>query len=197
MGFRSLRVINEDRVAPGGGFPTHPHRDMEIFSYIVSGSLEHRDSLGNGRRLSPGQIQLMSTGSGVRHSEFNPSSQDPVHFLQIWILPSRTGLEPSYTEWHPEAPSVADKILVISADGRDNSAIIHQDADVFLIRLDSRESCEHILRSGRAFWFQTIAGSASINGEHVEAGDGAFTEDSGKVILQAITPLEGLLFDLR
>ena len=136
MGFRSLRVINDDRVAPGQGFGTHPHRDMEIFSYVLEGTLEHRDSMGNGRQLKPGRIQLMSAGRGITHSEFNPSRDQPLHFLQIWIQPRERGLTPSYTEWHPK-PEHADaaKVLVISPDGRDGSATIHQDADIYRIQL--------------------------------------------------------------
>ena len=136
MGFRSLRVINEDRVAPGEGFGTHPHRDMEIFSYVLEGALEHKDSLGNGRTLRPGQIQLMSAGAGVTHSEFNPSRTDGLHFLQIWIQPREKGLPPSYTEWHPQPQNDSDgKVLVISPDGRHGSATIHQDAEIYRLRL--------------------------------------------------------------
>ncbi len=129
MGFRSLRVINDDRVAPGRGFGTHPHRDMEIFSYVLEGALEHKDSMGNGRVLEPGQIQLMSAGRGVTHSEFNPLPDKPLHFLQIWIQPRVRGLTPGYTEWLPKPEhAAAPKVLVISSDGRDGSATIHQDA---------------------------------------------------------------------
>src|ERR1041385_1321420 len=137
MGFRSLRVINDDRVAPGQGFGAHPHRDMEIFSYVLEGTLEHQDSMGNGRQLKPGRIQLISAGSGIMHSEFNPSRSDPLHFLQIWIQPRARSLRPSYTEWDPSnAAADAKKVLVISPDGNDGSATIHQDADVYRIRLE-------------------------------------------------------------
>ncbi|MBC8126458.1 MAG: pirin family protein, partial [Gloeobacteraceae cyanobacterium ES-bin-144] len=159
MGFRSLRVINEDRVAPRGGFPTHPHRDMEIFSYVLSGTLAHKDSLGNGSELKPGQIQLMSAGSGVAHSEFNPSNKEPVHFLQIWITPRARGLMPSYTEWHPSAETQSSaKQLVISPDGRGNSAIIQQDANIYRIRLKAGESASHEVLTGRGVWFHLITG---------------------------------------
>ena len=128
MGFRSLRVINQDRIAPGGGFPTHPHRDMEIFSYLVEGELQHQDSLGNGRVLKPGQIQMMCAGKGVLHSEFNPSDSEISHLLQIWIQPDQRGLVPSYTEWHPDpAKDQESKVLVISREGRENSASIRRD----------------------------------------------------------------------
>jgi redox-sensitive bicupin YhaK (pirin superfamily) len=136
MGFRSLRVINDDRVAPGQGFGTHPHRDMEIFSYVLEGALQHKDSMGNGSVLKPGQIQLMSAGRGVTHSEFNSSRDEPLHFLQIWIQPRERGLAPSYTEWRPNpAQANAPKVLVISPDGREGSATIHQDAEIYRIRL--------------------------------------------------------------
>src|SRR5215472_16532996 len=137
MGFRSLRVINDDRVAPGQGFGTHPHSDMEIFSYVLEGALQHKDSMGNGSVLRPGQIQLMSAGRGVTHSEFNPSPSEPLHFLQIWIQPRERGLKPSYTEWHPKAELAnVPKVLVISPDGREGSATIHQDAEIYRIRLE-------------------------------------------------------------
>ena len=197
MGFRSLRVINEDFVAPGGGFPTHPHRDMEIFSYIVEGSLAHRDSMGNGRVLEPGQIQLMSAGRGVTHSEFNPSQAGPMHLLQIWIQPRERGLKPGYTEWHPSAASdSAAKVLVISSDGRDGSAIIHQDADVYRVRLRAGESVSHGVISGRGVWIQIIKGAVSVNGTPLTAGDAASTEDTGLLAITASADTEALLFDL-
>ena len=197
MGFRSLRVINEDHVAPGGGFPTHPHRDMEIFSYIVGGSLAHRDSMGNERVLEPGQIQLMSAGSGVTHSEFNPSSKDPVHLLQIWITPRERGLKPGYTEWHPKpASDSAAKVLVISPDGRDGSATIRQDAEVFRVRLRAGQSLSHEVHAGRGMWLQIIRGSVNVNGKPLTAGDAVSTEDAGMLAVVASDDAEALLFDL-
>ncbi|NBQ04790.1 MAG: cupin domain-containing protein [Actinobacteria bacterium] len=146
MGFQSLRVINDDRVAAGGGFPEHPHRDMEIFSYVLEGSLAHRDSLGNERTLKPGQIQLMSAGTGVRHSEFNPSNTDATHFLQVWIQPRTSGLSPTYTEWHPDIKiQNSPKVLVISPDGREGSACIQQDVSIYRLRLKTGESVSHEL----------------------------------------------------
>ena len=197
MGFRSLRVINEDHVAPGGGFPTHPHRDMEIFSYIVEGSLAHRDSMGNGRVLEPGQIQLMSAGTGVTHSEFNPSQAGPVHLLQIWIQPRNRGLKPGYTEWHPKAADDgAAKVLVISPDGREDSAIIHQDADVYRVRLRAGESLTHGVLTGRGVWLQIIKGGVSVNGTPLSTGDAVSTEESGVMAFTAGGDCEALLFDL-
>ena len=197
MGFRSLRVINEDHVAPGGGFPTHPHRDMEIFSYVVAGALAHRDSMGNGRVLAPGQIQLMSAGTGVTHSEFNPSADDPLHLLQIWILPHERGLKPDYTEWHPDAAHDDDaKVLVISPDGRDGSATIRQDADVYRVRLGAGQSVSHDVRAGRGVWFQIVTGGMSVNDEALSAGDAASAEDGGTLTFTASEDAEALLFDL-
>jgi redox-sensitive bicupin YhaK (pirin superfamily) len=198
MGFRSLRVINEDRIAPGSGFPTHPHRDMEIFSYVLEGALEHKDSMGNGRQLMPGQIQLMSAGSGVAHSEFNPSRSEPGHFLQIWIKPRAQGLTPSYTEWHP-TPEIENtaKVLVISPDGRENSATIHQDADIYRIRLKAGQSVPHELAPGRGAWFQLIKGGVTLNGTPLAAGDAASTEDAGPLSITATEDAEALLFDLK
>lgn len=197
LGFRSLRVINDDRVAPGRGFPTHPHRDMEIFSYVLAGTIEHRDSLGNGRQLRPGQIQLMSAGTGVTHSEFNPSSAEPLHLLQIWIRPRARGLAPRYTEWHPRPEHErAAKVLVISPDGRDGSATLHQDAEVYRLRLEPGQRVTHELRPGRGAWLQIAAGRAVLNGTLLEAGDGASTEAPGTLTLAATETTEALLFDL-
>jgi redox-sensitive bicupin YhaK (pirin superfamily) len=198
MGFRSLRVINDDIVAAGRGFPEHPHRDMEIFSYVLEGALAHRDSLGNERILTPGQIQLMSAGAGVRHSEFNPSATEPTHFLQIWIQPREQGLRPSYTEWHP-SPRHADdpKVLVISADGRDGSAGIQQDAEIFRILLEPGQSLQHEVREGRGIWLQIAEGSLAVNGIKLDSGDAAATEESGILTLTANSRTNALLFDLH
>ena len=198
MGFRSLRVINEDKVAPSGGFPTHPHRDMEIFSYVVSGAIAHKDSMGNGRELKPGQIQLMSAGSGVTHSEFNPSGNDPLHLLQIWILPEHSGLKPSYTEWHPKLDSDEEsKVLVISPDGRGESATIHQDALIYRVRLKAGETVDHDLAEGRGLWLQVIKGSFEAGDISIEAGDALSTESSGISEFTASEDSEALLFDLK
>ncbi len=198
MGFRSLRVINEDRVAAGCGFPRHPHRDMEIFSYVVSGALEHQDSLGNGRRLKPGEIQLMSAGSGVEHSEFNPSKTEDTHFLQIWIQPRTQGRQPSYTEWKPtENDEREAKVLVISPEGRGHSAAINQDVEVYRLRLKAGETVNHQLVQDHGMWLQVINGEIEIEGSRLLAGDGLSGEDVGEVLFSAIEPSEALLFDFK
>jgi quercetin 2,3-dioxygenase len=198
MGFRSLRVINEDRIAPGMGFGTHPHRDMEIFSYVLEGGLEHKDSMGNGSILKPGQVQLMSAGSGVTHSEFNPSRTDAGHFLQIWILPDKRSLPPSYTEWSPKPEhDTSAKVLIISPDGRDDSATIHQDACVYRIRLEAGGSTTHELASGRGAWLQIMRGAITLNSTKLTTGDGACTEAAGTYTITASEPSEALLFDLK
>ena len=197
MGFRSLRVINDDRIAARTGFPTHPHRDMEIFSYVLEGQLAHRDSMGNARVLEPGQIQLMSAGSGVTHSEFNPAD-GTTHLLQIWIQPKQRGLTPRYTEWTP-APEQENqpKVLVISPDGRDGSATIAQDADIYRIKLQPGESATHFLAPGRGLWLHLVRGEAEINGAGISPGDAVSSERAGEFTLTATTaPVEALLFDL-
>lgn len=197
MGFRSLRVINQDRIAPGAGFPTHPHRDMEIFSYVLEGSLKHADSMGNSRELKPGQIQMMSAGSGVTHSEFNPS-RDPLHILQIWILPHTRGLTPTYTEWEPVDRNARGKTLLISPDGRDDSATIHQDAFVHRVLLAPGESVSHDLAGGRGLWLQVIRGPLELNDATLRDGDGASTEAAGNYRITAgDREVEALLFDLN
>jgi len=198
MGFRSLRVINDDWVAPGQGFGTHPHRDMEIFSYVLEGAIAHKDSMGNGRELKPGQIQLMSAGQGVTHSEFNPSRSEPMHLLQIWIQPRERGLKPSYTEWLPKPEQANDpKVLVISPDGRDGSATIHQDADIYRLRLKPGQTVTHDLRSGRGAWLQVASGAVKFNGVPLETGDGASIETAGTLEFTGTQATEALLFDLR
>jgi redox-sensitive bicupin YhaK (pirin superfamily) len=198
MGFRSLRVINDDVIAPRGGFPTHPHRDMEIFSYVLEGSLAHQDSMGNARVLQPGQIQLMSAGTGVTHSEFNPSPDVAARLLQIWILPRQRGLQPRYTDWTPAADRADDaKVLVISPDGRDGSATIAQDADIYRLKLQPGESSVHDLAPGRGLWLHLVRGEGTLNGEGIAAGDAASSERAGSHTLTAgREPVEALLFDL-
>ncbi|RYD35834.1 MAG: pirin family protein [Verrucomicrobiaceae bacterium] len=198
MGFRSLRVINDDRIAAGGSFPTHPHRDMEIFSYLLAGNLAHQDSMGNSRVLKPGEIQLMRAGSGVRHSEFNPSSTEPAHLLQIWITPDTRGLEPAYTEWTPAPGRENDaRTLVISSDGRDGSATIAQDASIYLIKPQPGVPVSHELAKGRGLWLHVAKGSLSVNGIELAAGDAVCLEEPGEIgILSISDSPEAILFDL-
>ena len=197
MHFRTLRVINEDHIAAGGGFPMHPHRDMEIFSYVLDGALAHQDSMGNSRVLKPGQIQLMSAGRGVTHSEFNPSDTDRTHMLQVWLFPSKRNLEPGYTEWHPKTEHANEsKVLVISEDGREDSAVIHQDASIYRLKIAKGQEVTHDLKEGRGAWIQIARGSASLNGATIAAGDAASTEDAGTLTLTATEDTEALLFDL-
>lgn len=196
MGFRSLRVINEDRVAPGMGFGTHPHRDMEILTYIVAGRLAHKDSMGNGREIAAGQLQAMSAGTGLTHSEFNPSRTDPVHLLQIWLLPDRRGRTPRYSEWSPRAGENPALTLLASPDGRDGSAAIHQDALLYLVKLDHPAAFTHRLSAGRAAWLQLIRGTLTLNGQPLAAGDGAAVEGEASLALDTATAAEALLFDL-
>ncbi len=196
MGFRTLRVINEDRVAPGMGFGTHPHRDMEILTYILAGRLAHKDSMGNGREIAPGQLQAMSAGTGITHSEFNPSRTDPVHLLQIWLLPDRRGHTPRYAEWSPAPEKNSALTLLASPDGREGSAAIHQDAQLYLAKLGAAASLTHPLATGRAAWLQVMRGSLTLNGHALAAGDGAAVESESALALHASTDAEALLFDL-
>jgi redox-sensitive bicupin YhaK (pirin superfamily) len=197
MGFGPLRVINEDRVAPGGGFPTHPHRDMEIISYVLEGALEHKDSLGTGSVIRPGDVQRMTAGSGVRHSEYNASGKEPVHFLQIWIIPEREGLEPSYEQKAFEAADKRGRLRLIgSPSGRDGSVTIHQDADLYATLLEAGQSVTHDLKAGRCAWVQVASGSVAVNGQKLEAGDGMAVEGAGDLRLEAETAAEVLLFDM-
>ena len=174
MGFRTIRVINDDRVAPGGGFPTHGHRDMEIISYVLDGGLEHRDSLGTGSVIRPGDVQRMSAGTGVRHSEFNASKTEGVRFLQIWILPERPGLAPGYEQKSfPAAERQGRLRLVASRDGRDGSVTVHQDASLYVATLNPGDQVAFSLPKGRFGWVQVARGEVSLNGEPLSEGDGA------------------------
>lgn len=198
MGFRALRVINDDRVVPGRGFGTHPHRDMEILSFVVEGELEHRDSLGNGSVIRPGDVQRMTAGTGIRHSEFNASPEVPVHLLQIWILPERSGLTPGYEEKHFGTAAIEGGLrLVASRDARDGSLTIRQDADIYATRLAPGQRVDHALAEGRVAWLQLARGSVELNGRLLTEGDGAAIE--GEPILSirtAADDAEFLLFDM-
>jgi quercetin 2,3-dioxygenase len=197
MGFGPLRVINEDRVAPGQGFGTHGHRDMEIISYVLEGALEHKDSMGNGSVIRPGDVQRMSAGTGVQHSEFNPSKSELVHFLQIWIEPNVTGIAPGYEEKRFDAQSKRGTLrLVASHDGREGSVRIHQDASLYATLLDGEDQVQHRLASGRKAYVHLARGAVSVNGQHLRAGDAAKIEGASEVTLNAGAGAEALLFDL-
>jgi quercetin 2,3-dioxygenase len=197
MGFRSLRVINEDRVAPGRGFGTHPHRDMEIITYVLEGSLQHRDSMGNGSVIVPGEVQHMSAGTGVQHSEANPSRTEPLHLLQIWILPDRDGVAPGYGQkTYPREARLNRLCLVASADGRDGSIAIHQDAALSAMILEPGRALIWEVRPGRHAWIQVARGAISANDQKLAAGDGASTSMPGSIELAASEEAEVLLFDL-
>ena len=197
MGFRALRVINEDRVQPGRGFPTHAHNDMEILTYILEGALEHKDSMGNGSIIRPGEVQRMSAGTGVRHSEYNHSKSALVHFLQIWILPERRGIAPGYEQKEFSDADTRNRLRVIaSGDSRDGSVTIHQDADVYLARLDGGKEVIHQLRPQRYGWVQVARGEVLLNGERLTAGDGAAATGEGALTIRTERPAEVLLFDL-
>jgi redox-sensitive bicupin YhaK (pirin superfamily) len=196
MGFRSLRVINDDLVMPGMGFGTHPHRDMEIITYILSGALEHKDSMGNGRVIRTGDVQYMAAGTGVRHSEFNPSREEAVHLLQIWILPDTKGVTPRYAEKSFANTPAGALHLVASRAGRDGSIEIHQDADLWLAKLDPGQSVAHALSEDRHAWAHVAEGEVSINGQTLEGGDAAIFDKATTIDVRATKPAQVLLFDL-
>jgi len=197
MGFGPLRVINEDRVKPGAGFDTHGHRDMEIISYVIDGALEHKDSLGTGSVIVPGEIQRMSAGTGVRHSEYNHSQVEPVHFLQIWIQPSRQGLTPSYEQKAFDPTELDGRLrLVGSPDGGEGSVVIHQDVTLHAAKLDGEVSLEQPLASGRIAWVQVVRGELSLNGQRLEAGDGAALTDTDSLVFANARQAEILVFDM-
>jgi redox-sensitive bicupin YhaK (pirin superfamily) len=197
MGFGPLRVINDDRVAPGGGFPTHGHRDMEIVSYVLNGALEHKDSIGTGSIIRPGDVQRMSAGTGIRHSEFNASKTEPVHFLQIWIVPERQGLPPDY-EQKTFAVGETDGTLrlVGSRNGRGGSVTIHRDVDLYAARLARGQEVGHELRQGRGAWVHVARGAVALNGTPLKAGDGASLATAATLQLDQADDAELLLFDI-
>lgn len=196
-GFGPLLVINEDRVAPGQGFGTHGHRDMEIISYVLEGALEHKDSLGTGSVLHYGDVQRMSAGSGVRHSEFNGSQREPVHFLQIWIQPNVRGIAPSYEEKHFAPESKQGRLrLVASSDGREGSVLIHQDAAIFASILNGADSVEHTLTTARTAYVHVVRGQVTVNGAPLKGGDALKISGENSVRLERAEAAEVLVFDL-
>lgn len=197
MGFQSLRVMNEDRVEPGKGFGTHPHRDMEIVTYVLEGALEHKDSMGNGEVLRPGEFQRMSAGTGITHSEFNPSDTEPVHLYQIWLFPERKGIEPSYEQKQfPDDEMTNCLRLVASPDANDGSLMIHQDARIYLAKLDSGKQLVHELAVDRYAWLQVLRGNVTLYGERLETSDGAAVSDEQSLEIVATASAEIMLFDL-
>ena len=196
--FRSLRVMNEDVVEAGQGFGTHPHRDMEIVTYVLSGALEHKDSMGNGEVLRPGEFQRMSAGTGITHSEFNPSGDEPVHLYQIWLLPERNGIDPSYEQKKFAEEERRNRLrLVASRDARDGSLLIHQDARIYLSSLDEGSRIDHSLDRGRHAWLQVLRGSVTLNDQTLTTSDGAAVSEEDSLEIVASQPAEVMLFDLN
>ena len=197
MGFRALRVINEDWVQSGKGFGTHGHRDMEIITYVLDGVLEHKDSLGNGAVITPGEVQRMSAGTGIMHSEFNPSQTEPVHLLQIWILPDRQGLQPSYEQRAFGLEERQGKLRLIAArDGREGAVTIHQDVDLYSAVLQKGDRLSYQLQPNRYGWLQVAKGEVSLNGNALKAGDGVALSEAESLKIGTNTGAEILLFDL-
>lgn len=198
MGFGHLRVINEDKVSPGQGFPTHSHRDMEIISYVVDGALEHKDSIGNGSIIRPGDVQRMSAGTGISHSEYNASKESSVHFLQIWVLPEKQGIEPGYEQTYFSPEEKQGKLrLVGSRDGRDGSITIHQNVNLYATQLTTGEQIDHTLEANRMAWLQVVRGSITLNGHTLSIGDGAAISDTENLTVQGESDdAEFLLFDM-
>lgn len=197
MGFRSLRVINEDRVAPGQGFGEHAHNDMEIVSYVLDGALEHKDSLGNGEVLKPGEFQRISAGTGITHSEFNPSESEPTHFYQIWLLPKSRGIEPSYEQKYFADTELNNALrLVASPDGRNGSLSIHQDTSIYLSKINSGNTISYSIPSGRHAWLQVLRGSLTLNDRTLDTSDGAAISNETELNITASSDGEFMLFDL-
>ena len=197
MGFRDLRVINDDLVMPGMGFGKHPHRDMEIITYILSGALEHKDSMGNGRIIKPGEFQYMAAGTGVQHSEFNPSEREAVHLLQIWIQPDEAGVNPIYAEKSCANAASGRLHLIASKSGRDDSMRIHQDADLWLAKFNNGQTVTHELKPGRHAWVHVAEGSVTLNGKALKGGDAAAVSGEAKLELAGNGNAQVLLFDLN
>lgn len=195
--FRSLRVMNEDRIAPGQGFGTHPHNDMEIVTYVLEGALEHKDSMGNGEVLRPGEFQRMSAGTGITHSEFNPSSTDPTHLYQIWLVPEHKGVQPSYEQKRFDDGGMTNQLRLVASPGSEfGSLTIHQDARIYLAKLDAEKAVAHELSPGRHAWLQVLRGEITLNGASLQTSDGAAVSEETLLAIRATTDAEIMLFDL-
>jgi redox-sensitive bicupin YhaK (pirin superfamily) len=198
MSFRSLRVINEDRVAPGRGFPSHSHRDMEIVTYVLEGALRHQDSMGNGSVIRPGEVQRMTAGTGVTHSEANPSENESLHLLQIWILPDKKNRQPEYEQKMFSKEQKQGRLRLIAAnDGRNGAVTIHQDTQIYAVLLDVGDSIKHELAPGRHAWIQVARGAVTLNEKSLSQGDGAAVSDEPVIDIVGEAPAEILLFDLK
>lgn len=195
--FRALRVMNEDVVQPGQGFGTHPHDNMEIVTYVLSGALEHRDSMGNGEVLRPGEFQRMSAGTGITHSEFNPSADEPVHLYQVWLFPERKGIEPSYEQKRFDEAERRNRLRLVAArDGEDGALAIHADARIYLATLDRGRSVRPAIAPGRHAWLQVLRGGVALNGQAMSSGDGAAVSGEASLTIEAADDAEVMLFDL-
>jgi len=195
--FRALRVMNEDFVAPGEGFGTHPHDNMEIVTYVLKGALEHRDSMGNGEVLRPGEFQRMSAGTGITHSEFNPSPTEPVHLYQIWLFPAEKNIEPSYEQKRFDEAGRQNQLQLVASPGAENGALtIHQDAQIYLANLDDGQSAMHELAPDRHAWLQVLRGSVTLNDQQLQTSDGAAVSDESQLTITGNGPAEVMLFDL-
>jgi quercetin 2,3-dioxygenase len=197
MNFGPLRVINEDRIQPGEGFPTHGHENMEIISYVLEGALEHKDSIGTGSVIRPGEVQRMSAGTGIRHSEYNPSSDQGAHFLQIWVIPGQLNIDPGYEQKMFDPAERRGKLILVGAsDGRDGALTIHQDVDLYSAVLDDGDNVSLTMRDGRRAWVQVARGSAQLNGRQLHPGDGAAVSDEAILEMTATSQAEVLIFDM-
>jgi quercetin 2,3-dioxygenase len=197
LGFRTLRVINDDRVIPGAGFGTHSHQDMEIITYVLKGELEHKDSLGNGEVIKPGEAQIMSAGTGITHSEFNPSNADPVHFLQIWILPNQQGIAPRYEQRSFPTEEKQGKLrLIVAPDGGQGAVTINQDVELYVAQLEPGQTIHYQVKPERYAWVQLAQGNLTLNDESLQAGDGIQISGAEELTLLADTEAEVLIFDL-
>jgi quercetin 2,3-dioxygenase len=197
LGFRSLRVINEDRVIAGAGFGTHGHRDMEIITYVLEGAIEHKDNIGNGSIIQPGEVQRMSAGTGILHSEFNPSKKDPVHLLQIWIMPNENGISPSYEQQKFDLKNAIGQLqLIAAADDRNGAVTVHQDINLYAGILESGDRISYVLKPQRHAWLQVARGAVSVNGVSLDTSDGAAISDESNLTIEAKEKAEMLLFDL-
>lgn len=197
MGFRALRVINEDRVSPTAGFGTHGHRDMEIITYVLEGALEHKDNIGNGSVIQPGEVQRMTAGTGILHSEFNHSETEAVHLLQIWLLPDQNGLSPSYEQRNFSPAKTPGKLhLVAAKDGRESAVTVHQDVDLYAAVLKAGDRISHTFKPQRHAWIQVARGAITLNGLSLDTSDGAAISNETEVVIEATQDAEFLLFDL-